>query len=89
MENHVVAVRKGASAVLQNISFIIKSIETSFVNFDGPQDVIRELEGTESGGSGFKCFKDGEKLVMPNLLIYIGLFCFLGSNFRLFGIVWD
>jgi len=53
MGNHEVAVFKGGNTIIQNISFIVKGIETSFGNFDGLQDVIRALEGTESDGSGF------------------------------------
>jgi len=47
MGNHEVAVFKGGNTIIKNISFIVKGIETSFGNFDGLQDVIRALEGTE------------------------------------------
>ena len=77
--NHYVescsAVRKGANAILLNVSLVAEGIKTCFVNFDGPQDVVLGLEGTESAGSRLECFEDGEKLVMANLL-YIGLFLF-------------
>ena len=74
MRDHVVAICKGNNAVLRNVPFIIKSIKASFVNFDGPQDVIHRLEGTESARCVFQCFQNSKKLLMTNLLFNIGLF---------------
>jgi len=62
------AICKGFNTVFQNIPLVVKSIKTSFVYFDGSQDVIRGLEGTESAGSGFGRFEDGQKLIVSNFL---------------------
>jgi len=71
------------------ITFITKSIETCFINFNSPQDVICRLKGTESVRSRFQRFKDTQKLIMSNLLLYIRLLYSLSSDFALFGILWD
>jgi len=69
---HVVAVCKGANAILQNVPVVVEGIEACFINFDGPQDVVLGLEGTEGVRCGFQCFQDSKKLFMTHLLFYIG-----------------
>jgi len=71
------------------ISFIIKSIKTSFINFNSPQDVICGSEATESAGSGFQHFEDGEKLIGEKLKFYTRLLYPHSSDFGLFGILWN
>ena len=64
MGNYVMDVGKGDNAILQNTSFIVEGIETSFVKLDGPQNVVFGLIGTESAVSRFECLEQSEKLGM-------------------------
>jgi len=60
MGNYVMDVGKGDNAILQNASFIVEGIETSFVKLDGPQNVVFGLKGTESAVSRFECLEQSE-----------------------------
>ena len=81
------SIGQGTNAILKNIAFIIKSVKTRFIDFNSPQDVICGLEGTEGAGSGFERFKDIQKLIVSNLLLYIRLLYPLSSDFALFWVV--
>ena len=83
------SIGQGTNAIIQSIAFIIKSVETCFIDFYSPQDVIHRLEGTEGAWCGYQRFQDIQKLIVSNFLFYVRLFCPLSSDFALFRILWD
>jgi len=76
-----VAVRERWNPVLQNITFVVECVQTSFLNFHGLEDVVYGSKGSETTVCRFVWFKYVEKLFVSNVFLNAGLFNTFGMDF--------
>ena len=74
-------VSKRCNSVVQNIFFIVKSVQTGFVNFDCPQEVVGGEKCSKFAVVGFQGLEDVKKSLVLNVFFHIGFLYPLCSNF--------